>query len=51
MRCLISENDNVGPLRIDETDHWGGSALHLIVRAPFKVKFVSKKESLHLFKN
>ncbi|CBY24639.1 unnamed protein product [Oikopleura dioica] len=30
------ENDNVGPLRIDETDHWGGSALHLIVRAPFK---------------
>jgi len=30
------ENDNVGPLRIDDTDHWGGTALHLIVRAPFK---------------
>ncbi|CAG5099344.1 Oidioi.mRNA.OKI2018_I69.XSR.g16465.t1.cds [Oikopleura dioica] len=31
------ENDNVGPLRIDDTDHWGGTALHLIVRAPFKL--------------
>ena len=45
-QCLISENDNVGPLRIDDTDHWGGTALHLIVRAPFKVLFLDSKELL-----